>query len=130
MSGSFGVATAIGRVFLSVLFILAGIGKAAAPAGTISYIESKGLPLAPVAYAGTVALELGGGLLLLVGFQARLVALAFAVFCVVSALVFHLDFSDPVQQAMLLKNFAIAGGMLFVFAHGAGGFSLDGRRGA
>ncbi len=130
MSGSFGVATAIGRVFLSVLFILAGIGQAAAPAGTISYIESKGLPLAPVAYAGTVALELGGGLLLLVGFQARLVALAFAVFCVASALVFHLDFSDPVQQAMLLKNFAIAGGMLFVFAHGAGGFSLDGRRGA
>lgn len=130
MSSYFGVATAIGRVFLSVLFILAGFGKAAAPAGTISYIESKGLPLAPVAYAGTVALELGGGLLLLVGYQARLVALAFAVFCVVSALVFHLDFSDPVQQAMLLKNFAIAGGMLFVFAHGAGGYSLDARRGA
>lgn len=124
------IATGTGRVLLSVIFILAGLSKATGAAGTIAYIESKGLPLPQVAYALTVALELGGGILLLVGFQARLVALAFAGFCIVSALIFHTDFADQTQMTMFLKNLAIAGGMLFVFANGAGGFSIDGRRGA
>ncbi|MDZ4381609.1 MAG: DoxX family protein [Parvibaculum sp.] len=124
------VATGIGRVLLSVLFILAGLSKATGAAGTIAYIESKGIPLPQVAYALTVALELGGGILLLVGFQARLVALAFAGFSIVSALIFHTDFADQTQMIMFMKNLSIAGGMLFVFANGAGGFSIDGRRGA
>ena len=124
------VATGIGRVLLSVLFILAGLSKATGAAGTIAYIESKGIPLPQVAYALTVALELGGGILLLVGFQARLVALAFAGFSIVSALIFHTDFADQTQMIMFMKNLSNAGGMLFVFANGAGGFSIDGRRGA
>ncbi|MDO9126861.1 DoxX family protein [Parvibaculum sp.] len=124
------IATGIGRVLLSAIFILAGFAKLMGAAGTIAFIESKGLPLPQIVYALTVALELGGGLLLLVGFQARWVALAFAGFCVVSALIFHLDFSDQTQQTMFLKNLAIAGGMLFVFANGAGGYSIDRRRGA
>ena len=119
-------ATLLGRIFLSVLFVLAGINKAMGAAGTIAFIESKGLPLPQIVYAGTVALELGGGLLLLIGYQARLVALAFAVFCVLAALIFHPSLSDP----SFLKNFAVAGGMLYIFAHGAGRYSLDARRGA
>ncbi|MEQ8283858.1 MAG: DoxX family protein [Parvibaculum sp.] len=119
-------ATLLGRIFLSVLFVLAGVNKAMGAAGTIAFIESKGLPLPQIVYAGTVALELGGGLLLLIGYQARLVALAFAIFCVAAAVVFHPSLSDP----SFLKNFAVAGGMLYIFAHGAGRYSLDARRGA
>ncbi|PKQ03631.1 MAG: LysR family transcriptional regulator [Alphaproteobacteria bacterium HGW-Alphaproteobacteria-11] len=119
-------ATFLGRIFLSALFVLAGINKAMGAAGTIAFIESKGLPLPQIVYAGTVALELGGGLLLLIGYQARLVALAFAIFCVLAALIFHPSLSDP----SFLKNFAVAGGMLYIFAHGAGRYSLDARRGA
>lgn len=119
-------ATLLGRIFLSVLFVLAGINKAMGAAGTIAFIESKGLPLPQIVYAATVALELGGGLLLLIGYQARLVALAFAIFCVLAAVIFHPSLSDP----SFLKNFAVAGGMLYIFAHGAGRYSLDARRGA
>ncbi|MDO8838256.1 MAG: DoxX family protein [Parvibaculum sp.] len=119
-------ATLVGRIFLSALFILAGINKAMGAEGTIGFIESKGLPLPQIVYVATVALELGGGILLLIGYQARLVALAFAIFCVLAAVIFHPSLSDP----SFLKNFAIAGGMLYVFAHGAGRYSLDARRGA
>ena len=119
-------ATLVGRIFLSALFILAGINKAMGAAGTIAFIESKGLPLPQIVYAATVALELGGGILLLIGYQARLVGLAFAIFCVLTAVIFHPGLEDPA----FLKNFAIAGGMLYVFACGAGRLSVDGRRGA
>ncbi|MDP2122972.1 MAG: DoxX family protein [Parvibaculum sp.] len=119
-------ATLVGRIFLSALFILAGINKAMGAEGTIGFIESKGLPLPQIIYVATVALELGGGILLLIGYQARLVALAFAVFCVLAAAIFHPSLSDP----SFLKNIAIAGGMLYVFVHGAGRYSLDARRGA
>ncbi len=119
-------ATLVGRIFLSALFILAGINKAMGAEGTIGFIESKGLPLPQIVYVATVALELGGGILLLIGYQARLVALAFAVFCVLAAAIFHPSLSDP----SFLKNIAIAGGMLYVFVHGAGRYSLDARRGA
>ncbi|ABS65073.1 DoxX family protein [Parvibaculum lavamentivorans DS-1] len=115
-----------GRVLLAALFILAGLNKALGAEGTIGFIESKGLPLPQVIYVLTVALELGGGILLLVGFQARLVGLAFAVFCVMTALIFHPGLSDP----SFLKNLALAGGFLYVFAFGAGAYSIDGRRGA
>lgn len=115
----------VGRVLLAVLFILAGLNKAMGAEGTIGFIESKGLPLPQVIYALTVALELGGGILLLVGFQARLVALAFAGFCVAAALIFHPSLEDP----SFLKNLALAGGFLYVFAFGAGAYSIDGKRG-
>lgn len=115
-----------GRVLLAVLFILAGINKAMGAEGTIGFIESKGLPLPQIVYVLTVALELGGGILLLVGFQTRLVALAFAGFCIAAAVIFHPSLSDP----SFLKNLALAGGFLYVFAFGAGAYSIDGRRGA
>ena len=114
----------VGRIFLAALFVLAGLNKITGAEGTIDFIESKGLPLPQIVYAGTVLLEFGGGLLLLIGYQARLVGLAFAVFCVLAALIFHPSLSDP----SFLKNFAVAGGMLYVFAHGAGRFSVDARR--
>ena len=121
---------AIGRVLMAAIFLLSGFGKIAAPAATIGYIASSGLPLASVAYVGAVVLEVGGGLMLLAGFQTRLVALGLALFTIVTGLVFHHAVADQNQMIHLLKNFAMAGGLLQVFAFGAGAYSLDHRRAA
>jgi putative oxidoreductase len=121
---------AIGRLLLAAIFILSGVGKLAAPAATIAYIGSAGLPLPAVAYAGALVLELGGGLMLLAGLQTRLVALALAAFSIVAGLAFHHAIADQNQMVHLLKNIAIAGGLLQVFAFGAGAYSLDQRRSA
>ncbi len=117
-------APALGRVLMCIVFIAAGLGKLADPAGTMGYIASKGLPLPEVAYAGAVAVELGGGVLLLVGLLTRWVALVLALFCLVTAFVFH-GFGDMNNQIHAMKNFAMAGGFLFVFANGAGAWSVD-----
>jgi len=121
------VAPAFGRVLLSIIFIISGFGKVAAPAATIGYIASTGLPLPSVGYALSVAVELGGGLLLLGGLGTRWVALVLGAFCLFTAFVFH-GFADMNSQIHALKNIAMAGGFLFVFAHGAGAWSLDALR--
>lgn len=117
-----------GRILISILFLVAGASKAVAPDGTIGYIASAGLPFPPLAYAGALAMELGGGLLLLIGYQTKWVALALAAFTVVTALIFHNNFADQIQMIMFLKNLAITGGLLQIFAFGAGAFSIDERR--
>lgn len=116
---------AIGRVLLSAIFIWAGIGKIGSPAGTIHYIASVGLPVAPAAYVVAIIVELGGGLALLVGWQARAVGLVLAIFCIVTGLVFHTNFADHMMVIQFMKNLAIAGGMLQVAAYGAGAISVD-----
>lgn len=121
-------ATPLGRLFLAVLFIVAGLGKAANPEGTIGYISSTGLPLPELGYAIALAAEIGGGLLILVGYQTRLVAFGMALFTIATAVFFHNDFADQVQVTAFLKNFAIAGGFLVLAAHGAGTLSIDSRR--
>ncbi len=111
------------RVLLAVLFVLAGYGKIAGYDGTMGYMASQGVPgmLLPL----VIALELGGGLLLVVGFQTRWVALALALFTVAASLIFHIGDG---QMTMFLKNMAITGGLLLVYVHGAGPLSLDERR--
>ena len=118
----------VGRVLLAAIFVLSGAGKAADPAGTIGYIGSVGLPFPPLAYAGAVALEVGGGLALLFGYRTRIVAAALATFSILTALIFHSDLADQNQMIHFFKNFALAGGMLQVAAFGAGRFSIDSRR--
>lgn len=125
MRPSSDVVMLVGRVLLAALFVLAGFNKIMGAEGTIGFIASKGLPLPQVVYGLTVLLELGGGILLLIGYQARLVALAFAVFCVATAVIFHPSLSDP----SFLKNLALAGGFLYIFANGAGALSIDGKQG-
>ena len=120
----------IGRVLLSAIFIISGLGKLAAPAATIGYIASTGLPFAPLALAIAIAVELGGGVLLLLGVKARLVAAGLAAFSIVTGLAFHNAVGDQNQMIHLLKNFAMAGGLLQVVAFGAGAFSFDNRQGA
>ena len=116
---------AIGRVLLSAIFIWAGFGKIGSPSDTIQYIASFGLPAAPAAYVLSVILEVGGGVALLLGWQARAVGGALAIFAVVTAVIFHSNFADHVMVIQFMKNLAIAGGMLQVAACGAGAFSLD-----
>jgi len=116
---------AIGRLLLAAIFIFSGVGKALAPAGTIGYIESAGLPFATLGLIVAIAVELGGGVLLALGIKTRIVALGLAIFSVVTALVFHNALGDQNQLIHFLKNIAMAGGLLQVVAFGAGAYSVD-----
>lgn len=119
---------AIGRALLAAIFLISAAGKLAAPAATMGYIAAMGLPFPALGLAGAVGVELIGGLLLVIGYQACLTALALAAFSIVTGLVFHSAVGDQNQMIHLLKNFAMAGGLLQVAAFGAGAFSLDARR--
>ena len=123
-------AALVGRIFIAVLFLLSGLGKVAAPAATQGYISATGLPAPVLAYFGSTAVELIGGVLLIVGFRVRAVAVGMAVFTLLTAVFFHRDFADQNQMIHFLKNIAIVGGLLQVAAFGAGRFALDRRTGA
>lgn len=127
--------TLIARLLLALMFIMAGISKFGDLGGTAGYIASKGLPLPAVLAFLTAVLEVVAGAALAVGFQARLAALALGLFTLVASVLFHNFWAMPpdqqfVQQLMFTKNLAIAGGLLFVFALGAGPASFDARRAA
>jgi len=115
-----------GRILISAIFILSGFSKITGYAGMQGYMESQGVPgaLLPL----VIATELGGGILVVLGLWTRLAALALAGFSVLAALLFHANFGDQIQMIMFMKNFAMAGGFLFLVAHGAGALSLDARR--
>jgi putative oxidoreductase len=119
---------ALGRILLASLFLMSGASKLGAPAATMAYIASAGLPSAGVVYALTLVVEIGAGLLLLLGFQARLAAAVLALFTIAAAFLFHNNFADQNQIIHFLKNVAITGGLLQIAAVGAGRLSLDGRR--
>ena len=118
----------VGRLLIATIFLVSGYGKLMAPSGTIGYIASVGLPLPQFAYAGALIAELGGGLLLVLGYRTRLVAAALAVFSVVSALLFHNALGDQNQLFHFLKNLAMAGGLLQFITYGAGSINLDSRK--
>lgn len=119
-------AALIGRVLLAFLFIGAGFNKFGAGAENIvPYMENFGVP--GFLYWPTVLFEILGGVAVLVGFQTRIVALLMAGFCIMTAVLFHNDFSQQVEAALFLKNVAIGGGFLILFRFGAGEFSVDNR---
>ena len=126
----------IGRALLALLFIPAGFSKIGGFAGTAGYIASKGVPLPELAAAAAVGVELGLGLLLLIGWQTRWAALGIALFTVVITFIFHNFWAVPAEQVMaqqqsFFKNIAVVGGLLTGAAWGAGAWSVDGnRRGA
>ena len=117
-----------GRLFYASLFILYGWFKITGFAGTTAYMTGKGLPMPPLAAALAVAFELGGGLLMLVGYQTRCVALALAIYVLVAALIAHTNFADGNQMSHFFKNMAIVGGSLAFVVSGAGRYSIDGRK--
>lgn len=126
MNKLYDVGELAGRILLAAIFVLSGWSKIGGYAGTQGYMESMGVPgaLLPL----VIAVELGAGLLIVAGLWTRLAALALAGFTLLSALLFHANIGDPMQQIMFMKNLAIAGGFLILFARGAGPLSLDARR--
>lgn len=121
----------IGRILLSLIFILSGFAKMTAFGGSVGYAATVfGEALATPAIIVAILVELLGGLMLLVGFKTRLVAWILAVYTLVAALAFHnfWAYSEDLQQNQMIhfmKNLAIVGGMLFVGAFGAGKLSVD-----
>jgi putative oxidoreductase len=119
---------ATGRLLMGTIFLASGLSKLATPGVTLAYIQSVGLPMSQVALVAAILVEVGGSLLLIAGYRARLVALVLALFSVATALAFHTAFADQNQMIHFLKNLAMAGGLLQVVAFGAGAFSLDARQ--
>lgn len=120
-----------GRILLATLFVLSGFNKITGFDGTLAYMSNAGLPFTSVLLVLTILVELGGGLLLIVGWQTRWVALLIFLFLIPVTLIFHNPATNPAQAQMqtiqLLKNLSIMGGMLTVFAFGPGAWSIDGR---
>jgi putative oxidoreductase len=117
----------LGRLLIGLPFLMSGVGKLTAYGATTAYIGSVGLPLAPLGWAIAVAFEIGGGVLLVLGFRAREVAFGMAVFTLATAIFFHRNFADQNQMIHFLKNIMITGGLLQIAHFGAGRFSLDAR---
>jgi putative oxidoreductase len=113
-----------GRLLMSAIFIEGGFGKAMAPATTMAAFAKYNLPMVGVAYAVALAVEIGGGILFLVGFRARLVALVLAVWCFATAMTAHYHPGDTGQMIHFMKNLCMAGGFLQVVAFGAGRLAL------
>ena len=114
-----------GRVFLATIFFMSGLTKISGYTGTQGYMEAMGVPgvLLPL----VIALEVIGGLAIILGWKTKLVAFAFAGFSLASAALFHADFSDQMQMGMFMKNVAIAGGFLMLVAQGPGAYAIDNR---
>jgi putative oxidoreductase len=121
---------AIGRVLLALIFVLSGISKLGAIAATSAHMASAGIPYSNDLVWGAVALELGGGTLLIVGLLTRLVGLAFFFYTLTLAVIFHAYWTMTgaaahAQYSVFFEHIAIMGGMLYVAAFGAGPYSLD-----
>lgn len=129
MQDTFGNAAGlVGRLMLAAIFVQSGWGKIVDYAGTAQYMESAGVPgaLLPV----VIVVELGSALLIVIGWQTRLAALALAGFTVVAGVLFHLKIADQNQMIHFMKNIAIAGGFLVLAMAGPGAWSLEARRSA
>jgi len=122
MSSNHALISLVARVLLSAIFIAAGYNKIGGYDGTMQYMESAGVP--GVLLPAVIALELGGGLMILLGLFSRWAALALAAFSVVAALLFHANFADQMQAAAFMKNLALAGGLLLLFANGPGAWAV------
>ena len=113
----------IGRILISTLFLINGIFKISNYDGTIGWMEGFGVPgmfLVPA-----IILEIAGPVLIIIGYKTKLAAGLLSIFCIATAIIFHNDFANQMQFTSFLKNIALAGGFLILFANGAKGISLD-----
>jgi putative oxidoreductase len=119
------IAAPIGRILISLMFVTSGLSKISGYAGTQGYMEAMGVPgvLLPL----VIAVEVLGGLAVILGWHTRIAAFLLAGFSLLSALLFHANFGDQMQMIMFMKNIAIAGGFLMIVSQGAGAYSLDNR---
>ena len=113
----------VGRIFLSALFLIEGVGKLFTQEQVITYMEDYGVP--GMLFIPAVVVEILFPLLLIVGYKTRLAALVMALFTLTVAIIFHTDFSNGMQLISFLKNLAIAGGFMIIIAYGSNKFSID-----
>jgi putative oxidoreductase len=118
-------AALVGRLLLAALFLLEGWSKLRGYGAAAAYMERFSVP--GLLLPAVIAMELGGGLLIAIGWQTRCAALALAIFCIVAALMFHTNFAVRNEVLHFEKNLAIAGGLLVLAAFGPGRFSIGGR---
>ena len=113
----------IGRILISTLFINSAYNKLLSIDGTMSWMEGFGVP-GFLLYA-VIVIEIILPLFVIVGYKARIAAALLAIFCIATAFIFHLDFSDPMQKISFFKNIGLAGGFLFIVANGTKDWSVD-----
>ena len=112
-----------GRILISALFLISAYNKIFSIDGSMSWMEGFGVPgflLYPA-----IVLEIILPLCIIIGYQARIAAGFLAIFCLATAFIFHLDFTDPMQKISFLKNIGLAGGFLFIIANGTKDWSFD-----
>ena len=113
----------VGRVFISLVFLLSGINKIDNYEGTIGWMESLGMP--GIFLIPAIILEIIGPILIIIGYKVKISAALLSLFCITTAVIFHNDFSNQMQFVSFMKNIALAGGFLFLVVNGAKDFSLD-----
>lgn len=115
----------LARLFIAIIFLMSGLNKIGNYENTAYWMEAVGVPslFLPI----VIALEIVGGLAIILGWKARIFSFLLAGFCMLSAIVFHSNFADQNEMINFMKNIAIAGGFLTITINGAGSFSLDGR---
>ena len=115
----------VGRVFISLVFLLSGINKIVNYEGSIGWMESFGMP--GIFLIPAIILEIGAAILIIIGYKVKIAAALLSVFCIATALIFHTDFSNQMQFVSFMKNIALAGGFLFLVINDTKDFSLEGK---
>ena len=113
----------LGRVLISILFFLNGIFKIYNYDGTIAWMDSYGIP--DILIFPAIFIEIIGPILIIIGYQTQISATLLAIFSIATAFIFHFDFSDQMQTIAFFKNFALAGGFLFIDVHGPKEWSME-----
>ena len=113
----------IGRVFISLVFLLSGLNKIGNYEGTVGWMESLGMP--GVFLVPAIALEIIAPISIIIGYKVKISATLLSLFCITTAIIFHNDFSNQMQFISFMKNIGLAGGFLFLAINGAKDFSLD-----
>ena len=113
----------VGRVFISLVFLLSGINKIGNYEGSVGWMESFGMP--GIFLIPAIILEIVAPILIIIGYKVKIAAALLSIFCIITALIFHTDFSNQMQFVSFMKNVALAGGFLFLVINGTKDFSLE-----
>ena len=113
----------VGRVFISLIFLLSGINKIRNYEGTVGWMESLGMP--GIFLIPAIILEIGAPILIMIGYKVKISATLLSIFCIATAVIFHNDLSNQMQFISFMKNIALAGGFLFLVVNETKDFSLD-----
>jgi putative oxidoreductase len=113
----------IGRIFISLIFLLSGINKIGNYEGTVGWMESLGMP--GIFLIPAIIFEIGAPILIMIGYKVKISAALLSLFCIVTAVIFHNDFSNQMEFISFMKNIALAGGFLFLVVNETKDFSLD-----